>query len=326
MQTETFSKGDIIYVCNKDPPPEPPSADLPDSQYLEYERRNFWVGKIIESRATDDRNVFLLVAWLYWPQEIPEQVIGVKETRQYYGQGELVMSNYFDVIDAMTISNKAEVSYYDEWDDEKLGNPAARYWRQSFDAYGWAKNKKAKNLLSKLRSLCKCGKPHNPDHRLWHCPHKDCGKWHHDDCLLNDIGQRAWKDWTAGKMDDFVEQNKLEPRSLTHHLLSPARAVGQFVTAIEDVLEDGVEAVGHETTIELHSSTSANPLGTNGTTQPVKKKQGRPKKNERPWQSKLDISIVSEDNKQLFARIKERSGNKIWEVRVNCLCCGKVMD
>jgi len=307
-------------VCNKDPPPPPPSTDLPDSDYLEYERQNFWVGQIVEARAIDDRNVYLLVAWLYWPQEIPQQVSGAQAARQYYGQGELVMSNYFDVIDAMTISNKADIQYYDEWDDAKLGNPAARYWRQSFDAYGFPKNKKAKNLLSELRSLCKCDKPHNPDKKLWHCPHTTCHRWNHNECLVDDIGRRAYNGFKAGKMEDFAKENKLEAKNLTNQLLSPVRAVGhRIVDAVEEVLEEGIEEVQHETTIELHSST-------NGKTALEKRRQGRPKKDETGWQSKFDISIVSEDNKQLFARIEERSGDKKWEIRVNCLCCGRVMD
>ncbi|KAK5950890.1 hypothetical protein OHC33_007961 [Knufia fluminis] len=326
LQTETFSKGDIIYVCNKDPPPEPPPTSLADGEYLEYERQNFWVGKIVESRATDDRNVFLLVAWLYWPHEIPQHLPGAKEARQYYGQGELVLSNYLDVIDAMTISNKAEITWYNEKDDNQLGNPSARYWRQSFDARTCATDKKAKNLLSKLRTLCKCDKPHNPDQKLWHCPNKGCGNWNHNECLLDDIGKRAWKNWTEGKMDDFAEQNKLESRSFANQLLSPAKKVRHFVTgAIEEVFEEGLEAIQHETTIELHSSVKA-ASGTNGTASSHKRKQGRPRKAGTGWESDLDISIVSEENTQLFARIKEKSGNKKWDVRVNCLCCGKLMD
>ena len=278
------------------------------------------MGKIVEARATDDRNVYLLVAWLYWPQEIPQQVSGAQAARQYYGQGELVMSNYFDVIDAMTISNKADIQHYDEWDDAKLGSPAWRYWRQSFDAHGFSKNKKAKNLLSGLRSLCKCGKPHNPDKKLWHCPHAACHKWNHNECLIDDIGRRAYSDFKAGKMDDFAKENKLETKDLTNQLLSPVRAVGhRIVEAVEEVLEEGIEEVQHETTIELHSSA-------NGATGPEKRKQGRPKKDETGWQGKFDISIVSEENKQLFARVEEKSGNKRWEVRVNCLCCRRVMD
>lgn len=226
----------------------------------------------------------------------------------------------------MTISNKADITHYDEWNDAKIGNPTSRYWRQSFDAYACSKSKKAKNLLSDLRSLCKCGKPHNPDQKLWHCPHKECNKWNHNNCLLDDIGKRALTELRNGKMNAFAEKNKLETRSLTNQLLSPARAVGHFVTgAIEDVLEDGIEAVQHETTIELHSATNALPT-TNGTPQVDKRKQGRPMKAENSWQAKFDISIVSEENKQLFARIKEKSANKKWEVRVNCLCCGRVMD
>ncbi|KAJ9651393.1 hypothetical protein H2198_009337 [Neophaeococcomyces mojaviensis] len=330
LQDTTFTQGDIVYVCRHTPPPEPLPDGLTDREYLEFDKRNYWVAKIVEARATNNREVWLLVAWLYWPDEIPQDVPNIKALRQWYGRAELIMSNALDFVDATTISSKAEdVAYYDEWDNNKVGQPEARYWRQAFDAAAYVKDQKAKNLLSGLRSFCKCGRPHSPDTKMFRCSNSACRNWNHKECLLDAIRKMAWTSYQDGKMDEFAEQNTPDvTKSLANRLLSPVKAVGQLVTSgVEEVFQEGVKAVQHDTTTELHTPARANATNANGPTQLTLKKQGRPKKSEAQWQSKLRISIILKEDKPLVAQIEEKVGkHRKWEVGVNCLCCGKTLD
>jgi len=86
---------------------------------------HFWIARILEIRASSTTEVYLLVYWMYWPTELPEGA------QPYHGKFELVTSNYLEVISAMTISHKADVTHVLEQDD----TPAVvgLYWRQNFD-------------------------------------------------------------------------------------------------------------------------------------------------------------------------------------------------
>ena len=80
---------------------------------------------ILEIRASDSSNVFVRVYWMYWPDELP------RGREYYHGRSELVGSNHLEIIDAMTVSEKAQVTILEESED----SPAATglYWRQKFD-------------------------------------------------------------------------------------------------------------------------------------------------------------------------------------------------
>lgn len=166
---------------SRTPPPEPLPDGLSDGEYLEFCNRHYSVAKIVEARARDDRNVWLLVL------------------------------------------------------------PEGRYWRQTFDAAAYEKDRNAKTLLSDLRSFCRCGEPYLPDTTMFHCPSSTCRIWNHEECLLDKIGKKAWKSYQDGKMDDFVEKNKPDTcQSLTNKLLSLVKAVAQLLpTRVEEVLEEG---------------------------------------------------------------------------------------
>ena len=62
---------------------------------------------------------------MYWPQDIPGG------RKSYHGKSELIASNHMDIIDAMTVAGKAEVTRFEEKDDEPTVPDL--YWRQTYD-------------------------------------------------------------------------------------------------------------------------------------------------------------------------------------------------
>jgi len=88
--------------------------------------RQFWIGRVLEIRAEDEAHVYIRLYYFYWPEELPGG-------RQYFhGERELVNSNHMEIVDAMTVSGRAEVKHWLELDeDEDVG--ALLFWRQKFD-------------------------------------------------------------------------------------------------------------------------------------------------------------------------------------------------
>jgi BAH domain len=107
VQGKVFRKGEYAFVKNGDT--KGPS----------------WVCKILEIRAESQLHVYLRVAWMYWPDELPGG------RRDYHGELELVASNHQEIIDALTIEDLAVVTALDEKDES--AEVEGLFWRQQFD-------------------------------------------------------------------------------------------------------------------------------------------------------------------------------------------------
>lgn len=71
------------------------------------------------------------VSWLYWPEEVPEIKGKRKAGRQpYHGQGEVIASNFLDVVEVLSFAGHASISYWDESNDEIT---TRLYWRQTLN-------------------------------------------------------------------------------------------------------------------------------------------------------------------------------------------------
>lgn len=333
---------------------------------MKYNKENFWLAKILQIRASAPERVLVLVAWLYWPYELPKGY-----HQPWFSESEVIPSNYMDVVDATTVSDRANVVYLDERRDsalyegveqtfqailattrqeqEKKGRkvqaddaPPILFWRQTFDAQAQEKNPKLKyaETTSPLRKFCRCQKPNNPDKKMFQCG--KCEEWIHDDCLADDVGASASKELAAGTIDTWAKENKPNDAqvTLTERLGQGLQAVGDFIASeVGHIAEAGIEAVLHETTTELHAVTSTNGNGDGAAPSPPesisKKTRGRPRKESMAastsWKSKFSISIMVKDDKSQdtppFARITEKRGEKrTWDVKIECLCCGETMD
>ncbi|KAK9240637.1 hypothetical protein V1525DRAFT_394501, partial [Lipomyces kononenkoae] len=181
---ERFTVGDYIFVNH--------NRNMRDITLSDPSQ--FWIGRVLEIRASDPSHVYIRLFWMYWPNELPGG------RRYYHGNKELVASNHMDVIDAMTVAAKATVSHWLELDDDdKL---ADLFWRQRYDSYN--------NELMPIRKHCKCKRYYNPDTTMIWC--SSCNSWLHEECVINDIKKR-YKDDMQILGDDGKKTRKKQTSS-----------------------------------------------------------------------------------------------------------------
>ncbi|KKA27147.1 hypothetical protein TD95_000396 [Thielaviopsis punctulata] len=139
-----------------------------------------WVGLILEIRARDENNVFLRLAWMYWPDDLPEcRITGggmIGGRQEYHGRCEVIGSNHMDIINAATVSALASVTHWTEFDGE---THMSLYWRQVLDV--------RTSELTSVQPICTCQRPDNPDKLTIGCPNDDCLTWNHAECVIDAI-------------------------------------------------------------------------------------------------------------------------------------------
>lgn len=172
IQEQKFTTGSLVYINKHAPPPEPPEVDASEAELLAFDKENLWVGKILEVKAANTSEVLLRVFWMYWPEELP------RGRQKYHGNQELIMSNHMEIVDAKTVTSRADINHWDEKvEDQDVGQ---RFWRQFYDVQ--LKETKSGGL-STIRSHCVCGEYYNPDRTMVKCPSPKCGIWNHQECL-----------------------------------------------------------------------------------------------------------------------------------------------
>lgn len=160
--------GDCIYIENAGASHEDGIID-PTKQ---------WKGQVLDVRALDQNHVFVLVAFLLDPHDLPDG------PAEHHGYNELVASNHLDIIDGMAVNGKVELSHWDDANDElPLPSPVEDefFWRQAYDRHT--------NTLSSLRTICVCKIPQNPYRRVVQCD--NCKEWLHFECVEKDAEKRA---------------------------------------------------------------------------------------------------------------------------------------
>ncbi|KAF7934799.1 uncharacterized protein EAE98_002844 [Botrytis deweyae] len=176
IQGDTYKNNQFVYVKGKTETGTQP--------------RDFWIARILQVRAKDPQHVYALVAWMYWPEELPATAKAAGETsassgrRKYHGNSELIASNYLDVVDVLTFAGKLDVERFSEdLDDYAVSDPdpSKCYWRQTFC--------QATQRLSDLPVYCICNGHYNPDKREYEhiCDNRDCQTLYHSECLVEDV-------------------------------------------------------------------------------------------------------------------------------------------
>lgn len=194
LQGDTYKNNQFVYVKGKTEEGTEP--------------RDFWTARILQVRAKDPQHVYALVAWMYWPEELPATAKAAGETsvkpgrRKYHGNLELIASNYLDVVDVLTIAGKIDlVPFSEKLVDNAVSEPAPGmfYWRQTFC--------RATQRLSDLPVYCLCNGHYNPDVREYEhiCDNKACQILYHPQCLVEDA--------LAKKYYEEYPQNGTGPRA-----------------------------------------------------------------------------------------------------------------
>ncbi|KAH8797648.1 hypothetical protein F5884DRAFT_251688 [Xylogone sp. PMI_703] len=124
MRGKLYTKNDFVYVKGEGASPE---------HEEEHGHESLWVARMLQIRAKDPQHVYALVAWMFWKHQLP-----YKESKQanvsdlkmttYYGNNELIASNYMDVLDVLSIEDKAEVNDWLEESNEEH-QLSELYWR-----------------------------------------------------------------------------------------------------------------------------------------------------------------------------------------------------
>lgn len=112
---KSFRVGDYVYIYHGD--------QLHGAQ-LDPALTANWVALVLEVRAADSYHVYLRLFWMYWPDELP----GGREN--YHGAYELIASNHMEIVDAMTVTDKADVL---QLKDDSPTPTRDLYWRQTLD-------------------------------------------------------------------------------------------------------------------------------------------------------------------------------------------------
>lgn len=125
VQGEVYKNNHYVYVRGEKTPKRP----------HEENDKDFWVAKILQVRAANAQNVYALVSWMYWREELPppatrtgDMVFSNSGQRKYHGNYELIASNYMEVLDVLSFAGKADVFHWEEEDDQLQSK---LYWRQT---------------------------------------------------------------------------------------------------------------------------------------------------------------------------------------------------
>jgi len=188
IQGEVYKNNQFVFVRGENTPKDKDTEGQP---------KDFWVARILQVRAKNAQHVYALIAWMYWPEELPPPSQKSKDMeskdsgkRTYHGGHELIASNYMEVLDVLSFAGKADVFHWLEEDDNlqhKL------YWRQTFN--------RETNALSKLREHCICGGYFNPEKTMFICDNSSCKVWLHKECLIEDILAKTYSRLIEGQDD-----------------------------------------------------------------------------------------------------------------------------
>lgn len=138
---------------------------------------NQWKAQVLEIRALDPNHVYLLVAYLQNPHELPRG-----GARDHHAPNELIPSNELAIIDALTVNGGFDITHWDEVNDEKPPPlPETYFWRQTYNVHS--------GVLSSLRRICVCRQPYNPSRSVMYCD--KCANYLHMKCIIDDAATRA---------------------------------------------------------------------------------------------------------------------------------------
>jgi hypothetical protein len=286
---------------------------------LEYQRQNMWIGRLQEARAVDSDHVYLRVFWLYWPHELPYR-------QSYHGRRELILSNHAEVVDVQTISYEAEVSYWNESDDQDESPLKPFFWRQTYDVA------KGKAGMSKLRKHCVCRKEYNPDHRMLKCSRAECGIWNHEECLERSIRKRLEALLDKGTLLKTLDR---EAANFAEQERQASDTIGETIsTKVEAIASAVVHALPISRTTLMTPPLQEETDVLIKTESPQKKGRGRPPKHKENVAERISVDIQlqlegsgGENTVAVKVKLLPTQGKDVmeWTVQAHCLKCATAL-
>ena len=286
-----------------------------------------WIGKIQEARAENENKVFLRVFWFYWPEELP---VGIQH---YHGQQEVVLSNHADIVDATTISGPAEISHWNESDEQDDISLKALFWRQTYDISKMGPH--GKGGLSVLRKHCVCRREYNPDRTMFKCSNDECNIWNHRECLEKDL---------VAEFNLMLQKNSLQ-KTLDRRAEQFAKAQQEQERSLGETISIGKEAATsliknimhwNETGKTQEESEGPGPLSP--LSPPSPRKRGRPPKaGKKAVEDRILVKVQALKGKAhrsgvvvAIVRLLPGKGSsaeiKEWTVPAYCMKCNEPLD
>ncbi|KAL7269341.1 hypothetical protein RUND412_008004 [Rhizina undulata] len=303
--TENFALNEYIFVNHSNIPHGVDLATTDDTK--------FWVARVLEIRAVDESHVYLRVYWLYWPEELP----GGRQP--YHGQKELIASNHMEIIDAMTVSGRANVKHWMELDeDEELPD---LFWRQKFDFQTQSLMRSNVSTPQEVREHCRCHRYYNPDKLMYGCPH--CKTWLHEECIIDDVRQKLYNRLanpaTSAAAEKAEEHENVEPEVKPDTPAPKKRGRKSLLSSI----------VATKTSANAKNGSPAKAPTPAKT--PVKSAKAVKEEAENMFEVKIKPSVTGPTMAVIrnlrAARGKETAGDEgVWEEEVCCLLCNGIVS
>ena len=219
------------------------------------------------------------------------------------------MSNAMDIVDAMTVAGPAEVTHWDEQEDEQedLGQ---RFFRQFLDIKKLGGPKGSE--LSAIREHCICHKYYNPDNTMYKCPHEDCGMWNHEECLIDAILDRTYK--------RLVEESGPAANGTEATVLSTVK------DTVTKTLFPAEKLKGLRKS-QTADSPAKSEVGTPKSTSKAKKRMNGANRRQGMFSAKISNPDEGVD-KGIKVTITDERGQdpETWIEDVECLKCGQILD
>ncbi|KAG9246669.1 hypothetical protein BJ878DRAFT_416463 [Calycina marina] len=239
IQGETYKKNHYVYVRGHQTP----------KNIAHDNDKDFWVAKILQVRAANAQNVYALVSWMYWREELPPPSVKMPDMaypnsgqRKYHGKHELIASNYMEVLDVLSFAGKADVYHWQEEDDQLHSK---LYWRQTLN--------RATKELSSIREHCICRGHFNPEVVMEICDNPKCRIWLHDDCIIDSVLRKAWQKNVEqiGEEANGSQRRKTNIRPWKNKLTGKVKTEnGHTTVTITDVRKDGKKRAPWDEKIE----------------------------------------------------------------------------
>jgi len=272
------------------------------TELTKVDESKFWIARILEVKAADEFHVYLRIYWMYRPEDLE----GGKQW--YHGANEVVNSNHMDVVDAMTVIGRAQVGHWLEKDEEE--ELPMLYWRQIYDYMS--------KTVGEVRKHCRCQRYYNPDRKLYGCSNPTCGKWLHEECLIEEVKKKVLE--RGGGPPPATEEVDNGDESSVK--AAPKRKGGTRAR---------LNSFVHETA-KKDTPATATPNGKSG--------KKRMKKEMLSELDKIEVTFVDGDrarahvrdlrNSKAAAGKKKREGEaggiQEWDEDLGCLVCGARLD
>ncbi|KAF5704669.1 hypothetical protein FMUND_12397 [Fusarium mundagurra] len=115
--------GHFVKVANKATVEQQKSRSNQETNYTKP--GDYWVAYILEIRASDKHHIYILVYWMYWPDDLPSGARidrkYVQGRQPYHGANELIATNHMEVINVASITEPVVVEQLIESNDEEPG-------------------------------------------------------------------------------------------------------------------------------------------------------------------------------------------------------------